>query len=86
MLHHNAKSHVANMNFIDSILFWYAEQFNSFTVLWLIMSAIPIHWVSIPKENFWLENQHENQHEIQIWFCDMSKQLISSNFLIVILA
>ena len=42
--------------------------------------------VSIPKEKFWLENQHENQHEIQIWFCDMSKQLISSNFLIVILA
>ena len=23
-------------------------------------------WVSIPKEKFWLENQHENQHEIQI--------------------
>ena len=39
-----------------------------------------------PKEKFWLENQHKNQHEIQIGFCDMSKQLISSNFLIVILA
>ena len=45
-----------------------------------------INWVSIPKEKFWLENQHENQHEIQIWFCDMSQQLISSKFLIVILA
>ena len=22
--------------------------------------------VSIPKEKFWLENQHENQHEILI--------------------
>ena len=50
MLHHNAKSHVANMNFIDSILFWYAEQFNTFTVLWLIMSAFPIHWfVHLPS-------------------------------------
>ena len=54
--------------------------------VWWIWGRIRPIWVSIPKEKFWLEKWLENQLEIPIWFCDMSKQLISSNFLIVILA